>query len=127
MPTTQEAVCEVSRDPPARSFSSAIVPLWRDQTSPEGQKGLREEQREKVRADNALSWFCAQLARSCAEAGLSYLVGNPLRSRMWRMLEWKGLGEKASSFLVDTCRLRTVWRKASRLATNGQLRSLPLP
>ena len=125
----QEAVVELFRsgaafgfsvDPPAGTFSTALVPPWRSAEHPEGLPALTPLQRDRVDRENNLAIFCAKLSAACEAAGLTYAVSNPLRSRMWRLPCWRRLLEPGRTFSVDFCRFSTPWRKATRIATNGQ-------
>ncbi|CAE7224208.1 Ap1g1 [Symbiodinium sp. CCMP2456] len=78
-----------SADPPAGSFSTALIPAWRSKEWPGGVPGLDSEKAKKVRVENELSVFCSELIDICERKGLSYIVANPEKSRMWRMPEWR--------------------------------------
>ena len=110
-----------SADPPAGSFSTALTPAWRTREWPEGVPGLEEERAKKVRVENEFSVFCSELIDICERKGLSYLVANPDRSRMWRMPEWRERSKATESFIVDFCRFGTSWKKATRIVASGQL------
>ena len=103
------------------TFSTALVPPWRSAEHPEGLPALTPLQRDRVDRENNLAIFCAKLSAACEAAGLTYAVSNPLRSRMWRLPCWRRLLEPGRTFSVDFCRFSTPWRKATRIATNGQL------
>ena len=114
---TKETIHEVFRlgaaygfsaDPPAGTFSSAVC--LPSNEHPEGLPRLEGERLEKVSRDNQLSLFCAELGKLCEEAGLRYLVSNPLRSKIWKMSGWEELAKRDRTFIVDFCRFGTAWR-----------------
>ena len=110
-----------SADPPAGSFSTALSPAWRSREWPEGVPWLDEERAKKVQVENEFSVFCSELIDICERKGLSYLVSNPDRSRMWRLPEWRERSKATQSFIVDFCRFGTSWKKATRVVASGQL------